>query len=62
MWSSVYKHNSLNALMLSHFTLKLDYGYFSEGEKNKKGGFELFEKLSAFVKWKSHKDFILVRL
>jgi hypothetical protein len=28
MWSSVYSHDSLYILLLSHITLKLDYGYF----------------------------------
>ena len=28
MKSSVYSHNSLYVLLLSHITVKLDYGYF----------------------------------
>jgi len=31
MWSSVNPHNSLYALMISHFSIKLDYEYFKNG-------------------------------
>jgi len=34
VWSSVYIHNSIDALLLSQFILKLDYGSFKNIDVN----------------------------